>query len=836
MGAYYPCHYSGHTVLLERYIILSHQPCLEEEYDLFSLKLNDQLPDYTSPDFSLSSYECLDDLSRECSVTFRNRAELVGHRVCLYTQVVSKTTTKVIVNTMCYKGKLWINGKCLIINSLPFDDSKYITATLKKGVNHVVFEQWVASANTQFYVQLRNYKFECGEDVRALSHMFHILQLNPLVLIQDPPYLPVEPVFRFMYMKNDGALSREYRVEVHDSKRGLVQTCCGKMDQPVTIDIKKLRDLDSKSLRHAWVRCIFLDRNGNEFVTGPNIVVKNFLSKAQEIDEKLSRIIAELPTEAHYQCGRNLELSRKITAEGAYLSKYWLVCQGKELLTRLEKGDYCYKNIYEPGVHEVLLHSELDDTVIRITVGVPEHYDKNRSYPAVIGLATTNSCEYAYLFYQMLGRDFIYLDATGRGFTGGSYIGEASTLELLEWLKRNYKIDEDRLYLLGYSNGAIAAYALAQTHPDLAAAIFPNAGIPQMEALENLSNVPIYTLVSPKDYVCEGREHQAKGLIGKYHNYHQYDFSEMLHPHFYFYLFNREIFRKLTGHTRNRYPETVIFRTSHNRHLQSFWVRLHGISKNKKTARVKAKILGRDRIAVVVSNAAGLTLTVPEQIDRSHFAVSINGCMFDFCDFQGKELHFEWRRCWRQTDGRRKIDFRKGTGILDVYLGSMRIIIPHSPTGPESKIAQTFSEPDTNGADPKVYVKYPIYLDSDTPGNLFSHHLIFVDREYRNLYSARFGELFPIRYDAAGFDYQGKRYEGGYVILQVAANPYDNRRTVLNISFNDETLLRKFIPIRKMVIPTYINGIHPYFNHEVLIFWGGKYYGIYEQNGQLLPL
>lgn len=836
MSVYRPCYYTGQTILLEQYLILRSQPCPEENYNLFSISPHGQLPDYTVPDFALSSYDCLDELSREQSNTFRRHPELAGHCVCLYAQVICRNAAKVIVNLMCYKGKLWVNGRCLAVNSVPFDGTKYMTVTLKKGMNHFVFEQWVANENTNFYIQLRNYELECGQNLGALSNMSHVMQLDPLVLIQDPSYLPDQPEFRFMYMKNDNMLSREFRVEVHDSKAGLLYTCCGELDRPVTIGLNRLRALGSETLRHAWVRCIFLDQNGNELVTGPNIVVTNFLPRAEEINEKLSRIMDGLPPEAYCRCRRILELSRGITDEAGFLSKYWLACQGEELLSRLEAGDYQCENIYTPGVHEVLFQSELDTAVISVNVYVPQHYDRDRAYPVVVGLSTSSSTVYAHLFAQMMGEEFLYLDATGRGFTGGSYIGEASTLEVLEWLRKHYKIDEDRLYLIGYSNGAIAAYALAQTHPELAAGIYPDAGIPQLEALENLSNVPVYTFVSPKDYVYIGRENEAQRRLFKYHNYHQYELPEMLHTHFYFYLFHRKLFQDLTAHKRSCYPARILYRTSRNRHLQSFWIRLHGIAEGKKTARVKAELAGTDRIMVTAANTGGLTITVPEQIDRSRFSVSINGCSFDFSDCWEKELHFEHKRGWRQCAGSGKIDARKGTGILDVYLGSMRIILPESPSAEEEKIARTFSKPDTNGADPQVSVCYPVYRASDVPAHIFSHHLVLVDRDGRNHFSAQLQRLLPVKYDAAGFDYQGERYEGSYIILQVMANPYDSQRSILNISFNDTVALRKFLPIRKLVLPTYINGLHPYFNNEVLIFHDGKYYGAYEEGGALLPL
>ena len=58
----------------------------------------------------------------------------------------------------------------------------------------------------------------------TLSRTLHST-FDPLILVHDPFVLPKEETFRFMYIKNDGELLRDYQVEIVDSIRGLVKTC-----------------------------------------------------------------------------------------------------------------------------------------------------------------------------------------------------------------------------------------------------------------------------------------------------------------------------------------------------------------------------------------------------------------------------------------------------------------------------------------------------------------------------------------------------------------------------------------------------------------------------------
>lgn len=115
---------------------------------------------------------------------------------------------------------------------------------------------------------------------------------------------------------------------------------------------------------------------------------------------------------------------------------------------------------------------------------------------------------------------------------------------------------------------------------------------------------------------------------------------------------------------------------SRNRHCESYWIRLHGIEKGRRCARSAAEIPDAGSIRLTVYGATGITVTLPPQIDRENFAVFLNRQRFSFSSYTGGPLVFVRNGGWIRADAPAAADLRKGTGLLDVYLDSLRIVIP----------------------------------------------------------------------------------------------------------------------------------------------------------------
>jgi len=194
---------------------------------------------------------------------------------------------------------------------------------------------------------------------------------------------------------------------------------------------------------------------------------------------------------------------------------------------------------------------------------------------------------------------------------------------------------------------------------------------------------------------------------------------------------------------------------------------------------------------------------------------------------------FKKSKSWDIVEQEGATDICKGTGLLDVYLNSLRIILSDDADDSVLEIADRFAHPCSNGYEAKIYVNYPIYREQDVPRQIFGYNLILFDNCYNNQYVKRLANCLPIQYDRMGYEYQGVRYDGDYVIMQVVQNPYDRNLSILVVSTNNQDLLKQHVLLRKVVIPTYSSGIHRFWNNEALISDGNQYRFVYEQNAPL---
>ena len=194
MPDYQPYEYKGKTMLIERYLILGEQEYGENEYDVFDLKLNpiacEGIEKVAANGYS--GFKFYDELDRGHLNAFKFYENPQNKKIFLYSEVFSKTKTKIL---LCIQGnksksKLWVNGKCLLVHQIWMYN--YLTCTLNKGKNTFVFEEFSPETDTIFSIQLRNYKFEMSGDIRALSNVKHLVQVDPLMIVSEPCYRPTE--------------------------------------------------------------------------------------------------------------------------------------------------------------------------------------------------------------------------------------------------------------------------------------------------------------------------------------------------------------------------------------------------------------------------------------------------------------------------------------------------------------------------------------------------------------------------------------------------------------------------------------------------------------------
>lgn len=143
------------------------------------------------------------------------------------------------------------------------------------------------------------------------------------------------------------------------------------------------------------------------------------------------------------------------------------------------RRDTCWVKIKKPQeVHSRTFLSAIDGSCQYYSVLPPREFQQDRSYGLLLSLhgASVEARNQAAAYTP---KDWAFVVApTNRrryGFDWQDW-GRLDALEVLAEAKKNFKIDEDRVCLVGHSMGGHGVWHIGLSHPDLFAALAPSAG------------------------------------------------------------------------------------------------------------------------------------------------------------------------------------------------------------------------------------------------------------------------------------------------------------------------------------------------------------------------
>jgi predicted esterase len=128
---------------------------------------------------------------------------------------------------------------------------------------------------------------------------------------------------------------------------------------------------------------------------------------------------------------------------------------------------------------------EIDDSPQFARAYLPPDYDPAQKWPMVVSLHGYNSDNPEYIrWWSVTDRhngmterhDVIVVEPHGRGNTMYSGIGDLDVLRAIQIAKEKFSVDEERVYLMGYSMGGGGTWHVGTRHPELFAAIGPVYG------------------------------------------------------------------------------------------------------------------------------------------------------------------------------------------------------------------------------------------------------------------------------------------------------------------------------------------------------------------------
>src|SRR3954470_169613 len=161
-------------------------------------------------------------------------------------------------------------------------------------------------------------------------------------------------------------------------------------------------------------------------------------------------------------------------------------------------------------------HYMLDtaNEIVPYRMYVPTAYNGSKAYPLIVALHGLGGTEDSFFdgynkVLPPLAESHGYIVAAPLGYrVDGSYgwglgnppadpatkrtqeLSEQDVIQVLQHVRRQYKIDENRIYLMGHSMGGIGTWKIAPKYPDIWAAIAPISGNGVPDTLERIRNVP----------------------------------------------------------------------------------------------------------------------------------------------------------------------------------------------------------------------------------------------------------------------------------------------------------------------------------------------------------
>jgi predicted esterase len=151
--------------------------------------------------------------------------------------------------------------------------------------------------------------------------------------------------------------------------------------------------------------------------------------------------------------------------------------------------------------------SPVDQTLQPYRILVPEVYNGSKPSALVVALhgmgGDENSIFDAYggAFKPAAERvGFIAVCPKGRD-TASMYRGSAEqdVMDVLAEVRRDYKIDPSRIYLMGHSMGGYGTWSIAMAHPDVFAALGPISGGGTPAGMAKIAQIPEYVVHGDND-------------------------------------------------------------------------------------------------------------------------------------------------------------------------------------------------------------------------------------------------------------------------------------------------------------------------------------------------
>ena len=495
----------------------------------------------------------------------------------------------------------------------------------------------------------------------------------------------------------------------------------------------------------------------------------------------------------------------------------WAMTQAKERLEKLDTHPWTtQKGLVVRG-----FVSAIDGEVQPYGLVIPEKLDLAKPAPLYVWLHGRQSKGTDLHFLHERARsqgevhpdDTIVLHAFGRQCIGFKGPGEIDVLEAIAHAQTQYRIDPERIVLMGFSMGGGGARSVGCHYTDRFCAIHAGAGYsetakfiklkpenfpPAYEQtlwgvndvpnyVRNLFTVPFTNYSGDKDGQIQAskvmeevfKEHgkETIHLIGKdtAHKYHPDTLKEIL-----------ALVKESVQKGRPAEQPTLSFQTRTLQYNKLFWLEALALDQHWQDTRIDAEATGKD-VILTTKNVARLRVTWPALV-KGGGTVTVDGTAVKFAKVAatGAELVKDGG-AWRAAKAGDDEALRKRPGLqgpMDDCFNSAFLVVEPSGTSPNAAFdrwskaeAAHFHERWSSAIRGTLRVKKDSEVTAD---DLARYHLLLWGDAASNTLVAKVLPTLPIRWDAKAITVGAQGYDAaGHALALIHPNPLNPAKYVL---------------------------------------------------------
>ena len=162
---------------------------------------------------------------------------------------------------------------------------------------------------------------------------------------------------------------------------------------------------------------------------------------------------------------------------------------------------------------------------------------------------------------ELEARGYLFASTLGRGDISYTDRGELDPLEVIEHMSARYRIDPNRIVIMGHSHGGGGVTVISRRNPDKFAAVVPAQIMTELPQPENLMHVPTLQIAGAGDPIDNGQGAQSRyeGLSELGYDTQFLLYANKTHENSSIYDAITQIFNLFDRSELNPNPATVVF-------------------------------------------------------------------------------------------------------------------------------------------------------------------------------------------------------------------------------------------------------------------------------------